>query len=359
MKKVKVGIVGSKFISEIHARALKTVSDAEIIACASPTKEHVKEFALKFDIKHWFTDYKKMLELGEVDMIVIGAPNSLHAQITVNAANAGKHVVCEKPLCMNIQEADEMVNACKKANVKLMYAEELCFAPKYVKLKELCDCGALGDVFFIKQSEKHGGPHSEWFWDVERSGGGVMMDMGCHALAFFRWMYNNPELESIYADIGTFVHKSKTEGEDEAIIIVNFKGGLKGMAEESWAKPGGMDDRAEAYGSKGVSYAFLHMGISLNTYSEVGYDYVVEKAPISKGWTYTIYEEEWNYGFHQEFHHFVDCVKNDKKPVIIGEDGRVVMEMLFAAYESAREGKKVNFPFITNAKKPIDLLLRK
>jgi myo-inositol 2-dehydrogenase / D-chiro-inositol 1-dehydrogenase len=130
------------------------------------------------------------------------------------------------------------------------------------------------------------------------------------------------------------------------------------MAEESWAKPGGMDDRAEAYGSKGVSYALLHMGIALNTYSEVGYDYVVEKAPISKGWTYTIYEEEWNYGFPQEFRHFIDCVKNDREPMITGEDGKAVPEMLFAAYKSAAEGKKVNFPFISDADKPIDLYLK-
>jgi len=357
MKKVKVGLVGCGFISEIHARALERVESAEVIACASPEEDRAIEFARKFKIPKWFLDYKKLLEIDEINMIVIGAPNNLHAEITINAAKAGKHIVCEKPLCLNIAEADEMINTCRKANVKLMYAEELCFVPKYVKLKELCDCGAIGEVFLVKQSEKHDGPHSRWFWDVNKSGGGAAMDMGCHALAFFRWIYNNPKVENIYADMSTVLHKDKTRGDDQSIIIVTFENGRKAIAEESWVKKGGMDDRAEAYGSKGLSYATLHMDISLKTYSEVGYEYVAEKAPISKGWTYTIYEEEWNYGFPQEFEHFVNCVLHNEKSLITGEDGKVVLEMIFASYDSAKKGCRIQFPYTSDAKKPIDLWL--
>ncbi len=359
MKKVKVGLIGSGFISEIHAKSLKNIVQAEIIACASPTEKHIKDFADRFRIPEWFTDYRKMLEINELDMIIIGAPNNVHAQITIDAAKAGKHIVCEKPLCMNLKEADAMIEACDTAKVKLMYAEELCFTPKYVKLKELCDSGALGNVYLVKQSEKHDGPHAEWFWDVNRSGGGVTVDMGCHAFAFFRWIYGNPKIKSIYADMATIVHKDKTDGDDLATIIITFEGGRKAIAEESWIKKGGMDDRAEAYGSEGLSYANLHMDISLKTYSEKGYDYVVEKAPISKGWSYTIYEEEWNYGFPQEFQHFIDCVLNNKEPLITGKDGKAVMEMIFAAYESAGKGCKVLFPYTTDANKPIDLWLNK
>lgn len=356
MRKVKVGLIGSQFVSTIHAESLKGVAQAEIVAVASPTEAHVKKFATQHEIPYYFTDYKKMLEMDEIDMVVLGLPNYLHAQAACDVAEAGKHIVCEKPLCMNLQEADDMLDAAKKADVKLMYAEELCFTPKYVRLKELVDEGALGNVYLIKQSEKHDGPHSPWFWDVELSGGGVTLDMGCHAFEFFRWMLDKPKVESVYADMGTYVHEDKTRGDDNSLIIVKFESGATGLAEESWAKKGGMDDKAEVYGSEGVAYADLLKGNSITTYSDVGYGYAVEKAASTKGWSFTIYEEAWNYGFPQEMEHFVDCVLHDKEPLVTGEDGKAVLEIIFAAYQSAATGSKVEMPFYTEAKRPFDLL---
>jgi len=248
-----------------------------------------------------------------------------------------------------------MIAACSKANVKLMYAEELCFAPKYVRLKQLLDSGALGAPTLVKQCEKHSGPHAPHFWDVNRSGGGVTMDMGCHAIQFFRWILGCPPVKSVFAQMGTYVHKEKTQGDDNALIILEFANGVIGLAEEGWTKLGGMDDRAEVHGSKGVAYADLLHGNAIETYSAEGYDYAVEKAGSTQGWTFTIYEEEWNYGFPQELAHFVDCVQNDKKPLVTGEDGRAVLEIIFAAYESARTGRKVELPFKTSAKKPHEL----
>ncbi len=352
---VQVGLVGSQFISTIHADALQRCSHCEIAAVASPTRKHVKSFAKKFGIPRAFTDYRKMLALPELDMIVVGAPNHVHCQIALDAAAAGKHVVMEKPLCLNLAEADQMIAACKQAKVKLMYAEELCFTPKYVRLKKLLDDGALGVPTLIKQSEKHDGPHAAHFWDVERSGGGVTMDMGCHAIEFFRWMLGRPKIKSVYAQMSTQVHGAKTKGEDNAILLVEFENGVIGLAEESWTKPGGMDDRAEVYGSKGVAYADLLHGNAITAYSAGGYGYAVEKAGSTRGWSFPIYEEAWNYGFHQEMAHFVDCVRFDFKPEVTGEDGRAVLEVIFAAYESARTGKKVKLPFKTKAAKPWDL----
>jgi predicted dehydrogenase len=314
----------------------------------------------------------------------------LHCPFTELAADAGKHVVCEKPLCLNLDEADRMIAGCRKAKVKLMYAEELCFTPKYVRLKKLLDDGALGRPYLVKQSEKHNGPHSPWFWDATQSGGGVTLDMGCHAFEFFRWLLGKPasassslrgsatdlqtqshetplgeilplkkpRASSVYADMGTFVHKDKTQGDDHAVIIVRFQtddGEVVGIAEESWAKKGGMDDTAEVHGSGGVAYADLLQGNAILTYSEAGYAYAVEKAGLTRGWSFTAFEEIWNYGFPQEFAHFVDCVANDKPPLETGEDGRAVLEIILAAYASAGTGKRVELPFETKAKRPIEL----
>ena len=172
MKTVRVGLVGSQFVSSIHCEALRSVPGAEIVAVASATEAHARAFAERRGIGRWFTDFRKMYELPDLDLVVLGLPNDLHCDATVAAAAAGKHVVCEKPLCLNLAEADRMIDACRKANVKLMYAEELCFTPKYVRLKRLLDEGALGRPYLIKQCEKHDGPHAGWFWDVKRSGAG-------------------------------------------------------------------------------------------------------------------------------------------------------------------------------------------
>jgi predicted dehydrogenase len=354
-KKVGVGLVGSQFISSIHAEALKSVPDAEIIAVMSPTPGNAKEFAAKHGIPNHFSDLDDLLAMDEIDMVVIGAPNNVHCEIALKAANAGKHMVVEKPLCMNLAEADLMIDTCKKANVKLMYAEELCFTPKYVRLKALLDEGALGRPILFKQSEKHDGPHADHFWDVERSGGGVTMDMGCHAIEFFRWLNGRKPIKSVYAQMTTSVHKDKTLGDDNSIIILEFENDVIAMAEESWTKLGGMDDRAEIHGSEGVAYADVLQGNSIQTYSKKGVGYAVEKAGNTVGWSFTMYEEIWNYGFPQEFAHFVDCVKNDKKPAVTGEDGRAVLEVIFAAYESAGTNKKVFLPFKSTVDKPYKL----
>lgn len=355
MSTVRVGLVGSQFITRIHFDALRQVPAAEVVAVASPTEQHVRQFAQERGIPHWFVEYRKLLEMDEIDMVVLGLPNDLHCEATEAAAAAGKHVVVEKPMAPSLEQCDRMIAACQQAGVKLMYAEELCFAPKYVRLKQLIDEGALGQVYLVKQSEKHDGPHADWFWDVSRSGGGVMLDMGCHGIEFARWLLGKPAITSVYCDLKTAVHGGRTRGDDSSLLIIDFAGGATAYIEESWAKLGGMDDRAEVYGAGGVAYADLLRGNSILTYSRDGYGYAVEKAGMTRGWSFAMYEEIWNYGFPQEFAHFVDCVQHDRQPRETGDDGRVVLETLFAAYASAGQKRRVDLPFATTAPRPIDL----
>ena len=357
---VKVGIIGSQFEADIHAFSLGAVPEAaELVAVASPTPGHAAGLAKKYNIPRVFTDHKKMLAEKDIEMVTITAPNYLHAQMTIDIANAGKHVVCEKPLCMTLEEADVMIEACRKKGVLLLYAEELFFTPKYVKAKEMADQGAFGRVYMVKQSEKHFGPHAAWFWDVEKSGGGVFMDMGCHGIAFCHWFLGRPKIKNVYCQMGTYVHADKTKGEDNSICVIEFENDALGLVEDSWARRGGMEDRIEVYGEGGVTYADLHMGNALPTYSEYGYGYAVEKAPSTKGWTYPVYEELWNYGFPQEMRHFARCVRGKEEPQATGEDGRLVQEVLYAGYQSAGTGRKVGLPFRPEGvKTPIDLWLR-
>ncbi len=355
--RVKVGIIGSGFEADIHAESFRMVPDeAEVVAVASPTPGNAEKLAAKYGIHRVFRDYRTMLAEEDIELVTITAPNSLHAQMTADIAGSGKHVVCEKPLCMTLEEADFMIDVCRRHGVLLLYAEELFFTPKYVKAKEMADQGAFGKIYHVKQSEKHFGPHGDWFWDVEKSGGGVFMDMGCHGIAFCYWFFGRPEIKSVYCQMGTYVHGQKTRGEDHSICILEFAGGAVGLVEDSWARRGGMDDCIEIYGEGGVSYADLHMGNALPTYSEYGFGYAVEKAPSTRGWTYPVFEELWNYGFPQEMRHFARCVRGKEAPQVTGEDGRLVQEVMLAGYQSAGLGRKVELPFRPGGvRKPIDL----
>jgi predicted dehydrogenase len=361
METVRVGLVGSGFISAIHAEALRRVPGAALVAVASPTPGHAERFAAEHAIPHHHTDDRALYDRSDIDLVVLGLPNDLHCESAVCAASAGKHVVVEKPMALSLAECDRMIAACAQAGVMLGYAEELCFAPKYTRLKALVDEGALGRIHLVKQSEKHDGPHSEWFYNTVRSGGGVTMDMGCHAIEFFRWMLGQGQggakarITGAYAQMGTYVHGNKTNGDDEAVLVLDFEGGAVGLAEESWTKPGGMDDRAEVFGSEGQAYADLLHGNALRTYSQRGYGYAVEKAGATQGWSFPVFEEIWNYGFVHEMEHFVACVREGKSPAESGHDGRAVLEAICALYASAGQKRRIALPFTAAAAQPIDL----
>ncbi|MCJ7504727.1 MAG: Gfo/Idh/MocA family oxidoreductase [Acidobacteriia bacterium] len=353
MDKVRVGIIGGGFVSEIHAEAFQEVPEAELVAVCNVDKSALEQFARKWKIPTTATDYRKILDRKDVDVIVLGIPNYLHREVTVAAAKAGKHIITEKPLCHTLEDADAMVQACKKHKVKLMYAETICFSPKYVRAKKLVEEGAIGKLYMIKQGEKHSGPHSDWFYDVKLSGGGAIMDMGCHGIEWARWMFGKPKPKSVFAHCQRVLHTNRTKGEDNSVIILEFEGGGIAVIEDCWARHGGMDDRIELYGTDGVIYCDLLHGSSMETYSLKGYGYAVEKAGETKGWTFTVFEEAHLYGFPHEMRHFIQCILNDQTPQETGEDGRATLEIIYAAYESAGTGKKITWPY--KPKNPDDI----
>lgn len=358
MQRTKVAILGAGFVSNIHLESYhRFVYNAEVVAVYSRNIDKAKAFAQKHNIPQWFNDIDRIINESGCEVIDICLPNYLHAEAALKAAAAGKHIIIEKPLAVTLEESDAMIAACKKANVKLMYAEELCFAPKYERVREMVKEGAIGNIYMLKQGEKHSGPHSDWFYDIDLAGGGVLMDMGCHAIAWFRWMLNNSKAVSVYATMSTVLHQNRTRAEDNSVVIVEFENGVTAVAENSWAKHGGMDDRCEVYGTGGVVYADLFMGNAAVAYSRRGYGYAMEKADTTVGWSFTVFEEVFNQGYPHELQHFIDCVQRDKQPYVTGEDGRAVLEIIYAAYASAAHGKKIILPFTPNVRKPIDLWL--
>ena len=360
MTRTRVALIGAGFIADIHAESYRRfVPDAELVCVYSRSDERARAFAGKHGIARWSSDLDATLAGTDCDVFDICLPNHLHARTVIAAAAAGKHVIIEKPLCLTLEEADAMIAVCRTHNRKLMYAEELCFAPKYERVRQLVREGAVGSIYYMRQCEKHSGPHSDWFYDLDQSGGGALMDMGCHGFAWFRWMLGpNAKPLTVYAQMQTgLLHRARTRCEENSLCIVEFEGGVVGIVENSWAKLGGMEDRVEVCGNAGVVYADLFMGNSALTYSEKGYGYAMEKAGATQGWSFTTFEEAFNQGYPQELQHFIACVRNDLTPVTTGEDGRAVLEMLNAAYHSARIGRKVPLPFRPKTSRPVDLWL--
>ena len=188
---------------------------------------------------------------------------------------------------------------------------------------------------------------------------GVLLDMGCHSIEFARWVLGKPKVKSVTAQMGTFVHKDKTLGEDHSICMVEFENGALAVLENSWAKTGGIDDRCEFYGDQGNTSCNLIHGNALITHSLAGYGYAVEKAETTRGWTFTGFEEEWNYGFPQEMQHFINVVKGVEEPIETGEDGLEVLKVIYAGYQSAGEGRRIEWPYNPpEVEKPIDLWLK-
>lgn len=341
-KNVKIGIIGTGFIAKHHINALKNIKDVEIIGVVgtslSKSKEIIKNSELKCEA---FNDYEELLKL-DCDVISICVPNYLHSKICTDALNSGKHAFVEKPLARNVEEAKEMLDAEKSSNRRIFYCENNMYAPSFTKVKEIIDDGALGKIYMGRGREQHSGPHSRWFYKGKEAGGGALIDLGIHDIACLTWYLNDDVKEvfcqtrTIQPDRGKF---GKCEVEDNAIGILYFENGAQVVIEESWTAPGGYDMRFELFGTKGQIKVAPTFSNIINVYSEEGYGYAVEKAGSTKGWTFPIPAESWNFGYPQEMAHFIDCIQNNKKPLTTGKFGAKILNIVETMYKSAKSRK--------------------
>ena len=179
MGKVKVAIIGTGSISNFHADAYKKLSNVEIIAACDINKNNLNEFAKKYDVPNVFTDYNEMLKMSDIDAVSVTAWNNVHAPASIAALKAGKNVLCEKPLALNKNEAEEMVKVSKETGKLLMVGFVRRFGGNTIALKELIDNGTLGDIYYAKAGclRRWGNPGG-WFSDKKRSGGGPVIDLG-------------------------------------------------------------------------------------------------------------------------------------------------------------------------------------
>jgi len=326
------GLIGMFYTKTLHGQR----SQDRVQVVYSRTEERAKKFAQEWSIPRWSTDMEKAIKDPETDVVVIGLPNNLHQEAALIAADAGKAVLCTKPLGRNAAEAKAMLHAVERAGAFNGYLEDLAYTPKTLKSIESIKNGALGKVLWTRSRETHPGPHSDWFWDPEQSGGGVIIDMGCHCIEIGRNFVGKdikPVEVMCWAD--TQVHP--IEAEDHAIGLVRYENGAIGQFEVSWTFRGGMDVRDEISGTDGTIWLdhFLRTGFEMFTSVGRG-GYVAEKAEGETGWLFPVGDEVHELGYMHMFTDMFDAMDNNIGPMETFYDGYIVNAIMDACYCSIK-----------------------
>ena len=337
-KKLRVGIIGGAFAGTLHAEGWLATNRAEIIGMAAPSQSTRDTFVSKFGCKA-YEDGKTLLDKEELDVVSLTLPNIFHKELTMLAASKGINVVCEKPLAINLQDATEMVELAKNHGIKLLYAEQIIFAPRYKKVKELIDSGSFGEIVHISHRERHGGPHAKWFRDKSMSGGGVTMDMGIHGIGLISYLLKPAKVTHVYARILTVDKNSPVD--DHCLLTLEFSNGVIATVDASWVSPGGVDDVLEVLGRKGYVRADLARGQTIDLFTLAGSNQIAEKAETEKGWLKIPHEEARTWGWYAELQHFAEVLLDGVTPESTGEDGLLALRVATAAYESARNNQRI------------------
>jgi predicted dehydrogenase len=326
------GLIGMFYTMTLHGHR----SRDQVTVVYSRTAERARQFAQDWNIPKHTTDMAQAINDPDTDVVVIGLPNNLHEEAVTMAAKAGKAVLCTKPLGRTAAEAKRMLAAVEKAGVFHGYLEDLVYTPKTLKAAQSVRNGALGQVLWARSRETHPGPHSDWFWNKEISGGGAIVDMGCHCIEISRNFIGKevrPVEVMCWAD--TQVHP--IEAEDSAVGLVKYANGAVGQFEVSWTFRGGMDLRDEVSGTEGT--------IWLNHWLRTGFDlftaggqkgYVSEKSESETGWLFPVGDEVGALGYVEMFNDMLNALDKGSQPMESFYDGYVVNAIMDAAYRSAQ-----------------------
>jgi predicted dehydrogenase len=270
----------------------------------------------------------------DVELVVVAVPNHMHEEAVVASAQAGKGVLCTKPLGRNAAEAWRMLQAVEQTNVFHGYLEDLVYPPKTLKALDTVRSGALGKILWVRSRETHPGPHSAWFWDRAMAGGGAVVDMGCHCIEIARnFIGKHVRPLEVVCWGATQVHP--IDSEDHAIGLVRYENGAIGQFEVSWTFRGGMDLRDEISGTEGTIWLnhWLRTGIEVFTATGSNH-YVAEKSESNTGWLFPVGDEATALGYTDMFEDMLNAYERGKPPRETFYDGYIVNAIVDASYRS-------------------------
>jgi len=389
MGRIGIGIIGSRFAADLHAHALERLRGVKIdlVAVCSKTKESAEAFAKKFKIPHFYTDHRQMVERKDIHVVDLCLTTDLHDTMAAYAANAGKHLICEKPLTGffgegegpigetvsrqvmlegALKNAASVLKAVKANKVKFCYAENFVYAPPVTKLKNLMKA-CKGTVLDIRAEESHSGSHAAYSRHWKTSGGGSLIRLGSHPVGAVLHLKHYEGLmrtgrpiraKSVIADVG---HLTKMEAfqeepkkwmvdswedvEDWSAAFITFEDGSKATIHATDVSLGGVKNQMSVFMSNAVASVNINPNNSLVVYSPessiFGPEYITEKVETKAGWQFPSPDEDWMRGYPQEMEDFVGAVIEDRDPVSGLDLAYEVVEVIYAAYLSAETGKRI------------------
>jgi UDP-N-acetylglucosamine 3-dehydrogenase len=334
---LKVGVIGCGSIARRrHLLEYKENANVEIIAVCDIVEERAEEMAAKYNSSA-FVDYKKLLELDDLDAVSVCLPNNLHASVSIDALNAGLHVLCEKPMATSKEEAENMIRAAKDNGKKLMIAHNQRFVASHQKAKQLIDSGEVGKIYSFRTTFGHPGPEkwsidgkNSWFFKKEEAFIGALGDLGVHKSDLVRYLLGE------ITEVGAFVEtnaKEDTTIDDNAVCIVKTEDGAIGTLTASWSYSAKSENSTIIYGENAI----------LRLEDDPKYSLIVQ---YTNGETvnYELDQIQTNEGSGQTNTHvidnFVDAIIHNTEPLINGEEGLRSLEVILAAIES-NEKKKI------------------
>ena len=310
-----------------YASAVNQIPEAEMVGIADHDIDRVNKMAETFGSRA-FASYEELLK-QDIDAVIIASENIHHRELTVMAAEAGKHVLCEKPIATTIADAQAMIDVCRKNSVQLMTAFPCRFSPAMVRVKELVDAGTIGEILAVKGTNQGRMPGG-WFIEKDKSGGGAVIDHTVHVADLMRWMLKS-EAAEVYAEISNAMHHD--DYDDVGQLTITFDNGVFTSMNTSWSRPKSFptwgDVTMEITGTNGV--------ISMDMFAQDMHLY--SDKTMSTTWL--------GWGSNIDLlmvRDFVSRVANGQPVSVTGEDGLRAVEVALGAYQSFELGEAVRLP---------------
>ena len=331
MKKLKLGVIGTGRIGKVHiATLVQSVPQAEVVAVADTNLESANEVAAAFGITAVYSSYMDVLTHPEVEAVAICSPTDTHAKYIVDAAKAGKHIFCEKPVDLSLEIIKGAIDAVQKAGVKFMVGFNRRFDPNFLKIKQLVVEGKIGAPHILKITSRDPAPPPAHY---SASSGGMFLDMTIHDFDMARYITGS-EVTEVYAKTAVLVDPEigKAGDIDTAIITLSFANGAIGVIDNSRKAVYGYDQRVEIFGSNGMIYADNNFPENHRYFASDG---VHGSLPLN------FFMDRYLEAYANEMKIFCDAVVNDKELPVTGADGLMSVAIALAAKISYLENRPV------------------